>query len=1009
MENPETETLLSNKLSLVAHVARIAIWTYSFLQNKFIANSVLLQLCGLTPADFSGDYHELMRLIHPDDKARVAQEFRDALNDNSEVVTEFRIVRLDGSTRFIKVGAIFERNSLGALSGFTGTAQDLTLSKETTFQLSNSEILFSGVLNSLSAGIAVIDRLGNIVAVNEAWNRFAMGYGENTLHGTFVGSNYFDVCTKSSGSGHAIAAEVLSGLIAVIEDRSDVFYLEYPCQSAIEQRWFAMRAAKCEGNEHMIVLSHQDITEHKKAEELLKESESKFHSLFANSMDAILLTVTDGEIIQANPAACAMFQMTEEEICEAGRFGLVDNDDPQLPLLIKERQRTGWANGEILLVRKDGSKFPAELTSAMFTDARGNQRTSMTVRDITERRQAAHKLHVTANKLQNTLNGLTKIMDSSLDIICSLDREGRFVTISAAAESTWGYKPDELVGRKYIDLVFHEDVERTINSEAGIKRGVPVTMFENRFKHQNGSVVPMLWSARWDDDDELTYCIGKDATDKKKLEKAVEVEKQRFYDLYLQAPCCMGVLKGPDHVYEIANPLYLQLIDKKDIIGKKVIEVLPELAEQGVFEFLDTVYETGKTFSANEMLVKFDFHGTGKLVDTYLNFIYQAHRNNEGDIDGILFFAIDVTEQVLAAKKISESDKRYRQIVETAQEGIWTISEENKTTFVNNKICEMLEYSEEEMLGKDIYYFMDDEGKKISAESMQKKKNGYSDQRQFKYISKTGKEIWTHISANPLFDENGTYKGALAMVADITSSKLAEVERIKLVNDLMLRNAALEQFAYIISHNLRAPVANIIGASNALKDEDLSAEDRQILNRGISESVIRLDGVVADLNDILEVKGEISKTKEIVIFTDLLEQIKISIKDLIDKDRIEIKSDFSAIDGFLTLKAYMHSIFYNLISNSIKYRRPFVQSIIEIKSRRINNRLELIFADNGRGIDLKKRRQDVFGLYKRFHPGIEGRGMGLFMVKTQVETLGGKITIESKENVGTEFIIEFEI
>lgn len=134
-----------------------------------------------------------------------------------------------------------------------------------------------------------------------------------------------------------------------------------------------------------------------------------------------------------------------------------------------------------------------------------------------------------------------------------------------------------------------------------------------------------------------------DVTDKKSLELSLDIERKRFNDLYFQAPSCMGILKGPDHVYELANPLYLELIGVEDVIGKTVKEVLPELVAQGIFEFLDSVYETGETFSANEMLVRFDHHRNGELVDTYLNFICQANRNEEGTIDGIFFFALDVT------------------------------------------------------------------------------------------------------------------------------------------------------------------------------------------------------------------------------------------------------------------------------------------------------------------------------------------------------------------------------
>jgi signal transduction histidine kinase len=110
----------------------------------------------------------------------------------------------------------------------------------------------------------------------------------------------------------------------------------------------------------------------------------------------------------------------------------------------------------------------------------------------------------------------------------------------------------------------------------------------------------------------------------------------------------------------------------------------------------------------------------------------------------------------------------------------------------------------------------------------------------------------------------------------------------------------------------------------------------------------------------------------------------------------------------VTLKSYLYSIFYNLISNSIKFRQKQVPCIIEIKSNLLKNNVELIFTDNGMGIDLKKKGDHIFGLYKRFHPHTEGKGMGLFMVKTQVETLSGKISIESEVNKGTQFRIEFE-
>jgi signal transduction histidine kinase len=145
-----------------------------------------------------------------------------------------------------------------------------------------------------------------------------------------------------------------------------------------------------------------------------------------------------------------------------------------------------------------------------------------------------------------------------------------------------------------------------------------------------------------------------------------------------------------------------------------------------------------------------------------------------------------------------------------------------------------------------------------------------------------------------------------------------------------------------------------------------------------------------------------------VYFSELVADIQLSIGNMIAEEQFAIVSDFSEVNEFMTTKSYLYSIFYNLISNSIKYRKTDVNSYIKIKSNLINNSLFLTFEDNGLGIDLDKKGDQIFGLYKRFHFHIEGKGMGLHMVKTQTEALGGKISVKSEVNKGTTFIIEFE-
>jgi len=539
--------------------------------------------------------------------------------------------------------------------------------------------------------------------------------------------------------------------------------------------------------------SRRDINQDD-ATQKMRESEAKYRLFFESSMDGILLTVTDGQILTANPAACAIFQMTEEEICTAGRFGLADPSDPNLMILIRERQLTGRAQGEVTLIRKDGTRFQAEITSAVFKDARGDERTSMIFRDITRRKETERALIATSIALKQTLNVHEKIMQSSLDVICSIDEAGKFVNVSAACEAVWGYTSQELNGKRCMDLVLEEDIEITTKAATSIMNGIVTNNFENRFTHKDGTSVPMLWSARWDVNDKLMYCIAKNITAQKKLEKAFDVERQRFQDLSIQSPSCMGLLKGPDHTYEMANSIYLQLIDRKDIIGKTVKEVLPELESQGIFDHLDAVYQTGKSFSANEMQVKLNLNGNGELVDIYLDFICQANRNETGDIDGILFLAVDVTEQVLSRKTIEASEKKFRQIVETSQEGIWMIDEENETTFVNNKMCEILEYKEEEMLGKTNLYFKDEEEQKLALQPIERRKKGLGDTLESTLITKSGRKISTQVSTNAILDNEGRYKGALAMVTDITDKKDLQHQLLveKLYRQKQISRAALE-------------------------------------------------------------------------------------------------------------------------------------------------------------------------------------------------------------------------
>ncbi|WP_156879286.1 sensor histidine kinase [Salinimicrobium xinjiangense] len=215
----------------------------------------------------------------------------------------------------------------------------------------------------------------------------------------------------------------------------------------------------------------------------------------------------------------------------------------------------------------------------------------------------------------------------------------------------------------------------------------------------------------------------------------------------------------------------------------------------------------------------------------------------------------------------------------------------------------------------------------------------------------------------------------------------------------------MEQFSYIVSHNLRSPVANILGLADLLQNSEYPHEVKEQFFSEMFSNVERLDAVITDLNSILQAKVDVKAKKEKINLGALVEEIKLSIQPLINEEKAQISYRFENIKEVASVKSYLYSIFYNLIVNSIKYRRPGIPPELEIRMERKGEFILIFFKDNGLGMDLTNKRDQIFNLYKRFHHHIEGKGMGLFMVKTQVEMLGGKITVDSNVNEGTLFTI----
>lgn len=241
---------------------------------------------------------------------------------------------------------------------------------------------------------------------------------------------------------------------------------------------------------------------------------------------------------------------------------------------------------------------------------------------------------------------------------------------------------------------------------------------------------------------------------------------------------------------------------------------------------------------------------------------------------------------------------------------------------------------------------------------------------------------------------------------DISDQKKHREELKNYAEVTAQQNKRLLNFTYIVSHNIRSHVANLLGILDILKNEE-NAETRKTFVPLMNQSVGNLDESLRNLNDIVNIQTHVKLTRKTINLYETVEKSLINLKHSIDVGNAEIKINFERDLMLKTNPAYLDSILMNLISNSIKYRSPKRKPLIAINAEANGSEIVISVNDNGLGIDLEKYKSVIFGMYKTFHKNHDANGLGLFITKTQVEALGGKIELESTVDKGTTVSVRF--
>ena len=496
-------------------------------------------------------------------------------------------------------------------------------------------------------------------------------------------------------------------------------------------------------------------------------------------------------------------------------------------------------------------------------------------------------------------------------------------------------------------------------------------------------------------------------------------EREAFYQIFEQTPAAIAFLQGPEHRLAYFNPAYQQLFPGRQLQGRTVAETQPESEAQGFVALLNRVYETGETFFGNELLLQTEATAAAPAKDTYFNFTYQAYRE-DGQIVGISVFAYDVTEQVLARRQRATAQAQLQAVFEQAPVAIAILQGPDYVVeTVNSGMCALWGLPAAAAVGQPVFEV-------LPAAAGHHFRDLLDEVRQtgMPHVAHEMPAVLSHewhrepmffnVVYQPLAGPPG-HPSAVVVLATNVSQQVAARQQLALANEelratnqqLTRTNADLDNFIYAASHDLKAPITNIEGLLQALREQlppaVRQAEQVRPLLRMMADAVERFQKTIGDLTDISKLQQAHAQPAEPVDLATLIEEISLDLAPALPPGT-RLLVDVAACPTVSFAPKNLRSILYNLLSNAVKYAAPGRPAVVQLRSRRAVGATLLEVQDNGLGLTADQQTR-LFGMFQRLHSHVEGSGVGLYMVKKIVDNAGGTITVASEPGVGSTFTV----
>jgi len=760
---------------------------------------------------------------------------------------------------------------------------------------------------------------------------------------------------------------------------------------------FNLQAIKSEMEEQLILLAFEDITERLIAEQAaasLKERQTLYNFFMQASGSFCVLKGSEHIFEFANPSYCHLIG-NRDPIGKKIREVLPELKSQGFFEILDDVYRTGkpfiGKEMPISLNQKGGGQKERFLNFnyEAFTNSKGEiDGILVFAYDITEQVLAQNTIRESEQKYRRLMSGLPIA-------IYTCNKEGYIQLYNDAAAKLWGRNP-ELGKEMWCGSwkIFATDGSLMPLDECPMA----VALKEDRIIHteliverQDGSrcsIIPYPQTIH-DAHGEIIGAINTlvDITERVKTKKAMQKNVEMMNELYMNATAFVCILRGKEYEYELVNPAYQKLYGKRDLLGKKLKEVHPELDNQKIFELLDNVYKTGKTFVGTELQLVLSRDEGKEPEPVYLNFSYQPMFNSDSQVDGILVFGYDVTNQVMT--KI-ESEESLKKVLEFLPVMTWTNLPNGHINFFNQK---WYNYTGLENGNADIWKWRT----LVHPDDLSKTMNAYrkalSTGQLFKvenrYKGTDDTYRWHLNQALPIMNRDKEIELWVGTATDIHEQKIKEQKK--------------DEFISIASHEMKTPLTTAKAYLQLLQEVIGSTDNKAGLYvQKANVSIERLQSLITELLDVSKIQnGRLDYHIAKFDFNEMLDatietmQYSTPSQVILKKGKVskEITGD----------KEKLQQVVINLLSNAIKYSPDSREISVNVQQQ--NEIVTVSITDKGIGIS-KENLEKVFERYYRVEEHaiqFQGLGIGLFISKEIINHHNGQLWVESEKGKGSSF------